>query len=167
MLLHALTGDFKFAWRCFVGLLCERMENDDVAIDDGAVENTRNAFGRFQPQFKQPVAHCSRVRHAEIGAVNFHAFGVTHEPREKAIRHRENLGFDAIAMKGDCPLHLLIIANTLFSCALKLGLCLLRGFRLAGTVERNRFKHKRLEGSPINFSTFEDVNRAPHISIEA
>ena len=52
MLLHALTGDFKFARWCFVGLLCERMQYDDVAIDDGAVENSRDAFGRFQSQFK-------------------------------------------------------------------------------------------------------------------
>ena len=101
------------------------MQNDDFAIDNCAVENSCNAFGCFQPQFKQAVAHCSRVRHAEIRAVNFHALGVADETRKKAIGHRKNLGFDAIVVKGNCPLHSQIIANMLFARLKKLSFCLL------------------------------------------
>ena len=90
------------------------MQYDDFAIDDRAVKNSRDALGCFQPQFEQAVAHRSRVRHTEVGAVNFHALGVSNETREKAIGHRENLGFDVIVVKSDRPLHFLIIANVLF-----------------------------------------------------
>ena len=100
------------------------MQHDDFSIDNCAVENPCDTFGCFQPQFEQAVAHRSRVRHTEVGAVNFHALGVSNETREKAIGHRENLGFDVIVVKSDRPLHVPIIANALFFVCEKIKLSL-------------------------------------------
>lgn len=49
MLLHALPGDLEFARRGLVGLFDERMQKDDLPINDRAVENSGDAFRCFQP----------------------------------------------------------------------------------------------------------------------
>ena len=46
------------------------------------------------------------------------------------------------------------------------GLRPLRRFQLACTVERNRLKNERLEGDPVNFLPFVDVNRAACVAVE-
>ena len=92
------------------------MQHDDFAIDDCAVEHSRNTFGCFQPQFEETVTHCSRVRHAEIGAVNFHALSVSNEACDEPGGQREYFRFNAIVVKSLSPLHIQSIANTLFIC---------------------------------------------------
>ena len=47
-----------------------------------------------------------------------------------------------------------------------LGLCFLRRFRLAGTVEGDRLANERLEGSLVNFFSLVDVDRAACVSVE-
>src|SRR5438128_10919195 len=47
-----------------------------------------------------------------------------------------------------------------------LGLCFLRRFRLAGTVERDRLANERLEGGLVDFFSFVDVDRAAYFSVE-
>src|SRR6185503_4706883 len=47
-----------------------------------------------------------------------------------------------------------------------LGLRFLRRFRLAGTVEGDRFANERLEGRLVNFFSFVDVDRAAYVSVE-
>ena len=91
------------------------MQHDDFAIDYRAVENTGDAFGCFQPQFEQAVTHCARVRHAEIGAVNFHAFCVSNEACDEPGGQRQHFGFNAFVVKSQRPLHIIIIANMLFT----------------------------------------------------
>ncbi len=113
MFLHAPSGDFKFSGRSFVRLFHKRMQDNNLAIHNGAIENAGNTFGRFQPQFKQAVTHCARVRHAQIRAVNFHALSVSNEARNKTCWQREDFGFNAIVVKSYSPLHMIIIANTL------------------------------------------------------
>ena len=90
------------------------MQYEDFAINHCAVENSRNTFGCFQPQFEQAVAHRSRVWHAEIGAVNFHALCVPNEACDEPGGHRQHFGFDAVIVKSYYPLHIEIIANMLF-----------------------------------------------------
>ena len=91
------------------------MQHDDFAIDDCAVEHSRNTFGCFQPQFEEPVTHCARVRHAEIGAVNFHALCVSNEACDEPGGQRQRFGFNAFVVKSQNPLHIRIIANMLFT----------------------------------------------------
>src|SRR5439155_22305458 len=47
-----------------------------------------------------------------------------------------------------------------------LGLRFLRRFRLARTVEGDRFANERLEGGLVNFFSFTDVDRAACVSVE-
>src|SRR5712672_1276739 len=47
-----------------------------------------------------------------------------------------------------------------------LRLRFLRGFRLAGTVEGDRLANECLEGGPVNFFSFVDVDRAAYVSVE-
>ena len=91
------------------------MQNDDFAIDDCAVENSRDTLGCFQPQFKQAVTHCARVRHAEIRAVNFHALCVSNEACDETGGQRQHFEFNAFVVKSQRPLHIRIIANMLFT----------------------------------------------------
>ena len=78
------------------------------------MKNTCDAFGGFEAQFEQAVAHGACMRHAEIRAVNCHAFGVTQEAGNEAGGQAENLRLKRRTLKSDLPVHRYDISNLLY-----------------------------------------------------
>jgi len=59
-----------------------------------------------------------------------------------------------------------LLLNENYFPALNLGLCFLRRFRLARTVEGDRLANEDLEGGLVNFFSFVDVDCAACVSLE-
>src|SRR5262249_20746991 len=74
-LFQSFTRDLQLLCRCLGRLLHKRVEHDDSPIGPGAEEHPANPFLGLQTQFKQALAHRSRVRHSQVWAERQHALG--------------------------------------------------------------------------------------------
>ena len=87
--------------------------------DHCAVQDAGDALFSFEAKLEQPLAHRSRMRHTQVGAINFHPFRVAQESGEQSGRERMNFRFEPLAVEGDLPVHARSIANAL--CAPQAG----------------------------------------------
>ena len=67
-LLETCTGSAQFILWGFLSFLNEGMQNDDTLAHGRAVEYAPDAFSAPGAQFKQPVTHRARMRHAQVRA---------------------------------------------------------------------------------------------------
>lgn len=100
---------FRAISSCFCGgplrLLDELVQHDDPSSDERAVEHSRQTFRRLEPEFEKAVTHGPGVRHSEVGAVQFHAFGIPKKARHETGRQLKQLFLERCAVERDSPVH--------------------------------------------------------------
>ena len=81
------------------------MQHHDPSSDERAVENSNDTFRHLEPEFEKPLTHSPGVRHSEVGAVKFHAFGVSQKARHETGRQLKQLLLERCAVERDSPVH--------------------------------------------------------------
>ena len=77
------------------------------------VEDTRRPVRATEAQFKETIAHCSGVRHAEVRPVLLHSLRVPNETRDEAWLQFQQCCFQARIDERDYPTHERYIAYPL------------------------------------------------------
>ena len=91
-------------WR-LLRLLDEHMQHDNALLYYGTKENSGDAFLALDSQLEEPFTHGPGVRHSEVGAVKFHAFGIPQKARHETGRQLKQLLLERCAVERDSPVH--------------------------------------------------------------
>jgi len=93
---HSAPCGFKLRSRRSVVFFDKTMQHHDAAINNSAEENSRYAFGTYDPQLEKTISHSTAVRHSQIRAKSFHS-----------VRELEVPGYHGLRQASDVFLYLI------------------------------------------------------------
>src|SRR6266571_388589 len=115
-LTQSKSGNFQFFLRCLVGLFDKAVQHDDLVSNRPAVKHPCDPFPAMRADFKQPLAHRTRVRHSKVRSMHDHPLGDSGIAGADAHRQVIHEPHDVFTVVNDFPISHDMLTNLLICC---------------------------------------------------